>query len=823
MSTPAPPWSGVGDAQTLLDLFVPVLPARHGARDDLRGRPRGLARRPAGPHRAASPATCATACRPGRRRGDHGRQPRRVHDRPPRRLRRARDARVDQPDREGARHRATSCAIPAAVLAIVDEDNRELIDGLRDDCPALREVVVVGRGGAGRPRRLRRANAGRSTSRRRTAAARRHHAHLLHLRAPPGLAKGCMLDHRWWLRCVDIELRLNPKRRGRPDALVPAVLLRRPGGDARVHRPERRHAGGHAPLQRLALLGRRPRARRRRHVDDRLDAGAAAQGRAGPARARPPRATGGRRGRPGQHPPRAGRALRLPVPRQLRQHRGDDQHARAAARRRRDGRLRLDGRRDARVRDPASSTTTTSDVPVGELGEVLDPRRRALPRLPQPPGGDRRGDARRLVPHRRPRAPRRARLLLLPRAQEGHHPPQRRERRRRRDRGRHPLAPEGAGGGGDRRAGRAARRGDQGLRAAGRRRDAARRSRPRRSCATAPSDSRRTRCRATSSTATRTSSARRRCGCRRRRSRRDGDLVAGQLGPGGGSMPTAPDGAPRRCDLLVTQRARAHARRPQRTRLPAAAPSRSAAATSSPSAPSADVSAAYRAARTLDAHGAVVHPGFVESHYHTDAAPDARRRSPTRRTRSARRAATAARSASTAPGSTRSTTTTSTRARCWPASRWCATASRASWSPGPCSTPTPWPTRPPGRRHPRVAVRPVPVGPPRRARRWPTEIDRAPGHDRSARSSCSAASCAATPIPTRSCAATSASTAWARAPTSWRSRPSAAPTKRASALTLHQNFDTEDIDATTTAGSAATPSSISARSAYWARTRRSRT
>jgi 5-methylthioadenosine/S-adenosylhomocysteine deaminase len=32
--------------------------------------------------------------------------------------------------------------------------------------------------------------------------------------------------------------------------------------------------------------------------------------------------------------------------------------------------------------------------------------------------------------------------------------------------------------------------------------------------------------------------------------------------------------------------------------------------------PEREVSASYRAARVLDARGAVVHPGFVESHYH---------------------------------------------------------------------------------------------------------------------------------------------------------------------------------------------------------------
>ena len=80
-------------------------------------------------------------------------------------------------------------------------------------------------------------------------------------------------------------------------------------------------------------------------------------------------------------------------------------------------------------------------------------------------------------------------------------------------------------------------------------------------------------------------------------------------------MPTAPDGAPRRCDLLVTN-ARVLTLDDRRSVYP-----RGAIAVSGRNivavGPERDVLATHRGERTLDAHGAVVHPGLVESHYHT--------------------------------------------------------------------------------------------------------------------------------------------------------------------------------------------------------------
>ena len=76
-----------------------------------------------------------------------------------------------------------------AVLAIVDEDNRELMDGLRGDAPGLRDVVVVaGEEPAGLECLHREARV-RSTSPRRTAAPTTSRTSTTP-RAPPALREG---------------------------------------------------------------------------------------------------------------------------------------------------------------------------------------------------------------------------------------------------------------------------------------------------------------------------------------------------------------------------------------------------------------------------------------------------------------------------------------------------------------------------------------------------------------------------------------------------------------------------------------------------------
>ena len=105
------------------------------------------------------------------------------------------------------------------------------------------------------------------------------------------------------------------------------------------------------------------------------------------------------------------------------------------------------------------------DVP-GELTLRMtgdDPRTGIFSGYLKDPGGDRRGLAGRLVPHRRRGDPGCRRHALFRRPQEEHHSPQRREYRRRRGRGGAPGRWARGPGGGDRGARRAAARGGDGL------------------------------------------------------------------------------------------------------------------------------------------------------------------------------------------------------------------------------------------------------------------------------------------------------------------------------------------------------------------------
>ena len=307
----------------------------------------------------------AEARRPRRR---HARQPAGVHDRAVRHHRQPRHAGLDRADGDGSSMPVTSSrdATP------VGRDRR-------------RAAASDHRGGA-RRRSLAAARASWSTATSRDGLAayenaaepldfatakcraRGHRHRLLHLghdRRAEGLhAASRLVAARHRHRPSPV-----PARLAGPAALLPAVLLCRPGHPAADLARLARHDGRDAPLLGVALLGRRDDLRRDRDPVDRLDPGAAAEGRAGSGRARSPHPPG--------HPCRPaegtacgdGRALRLPLAQPVRQHRRRRDEPRAQPSRRRAGRHRHDGRRAARRDDPARRRRRR-DVPIGEAGEA---------------------------------------------------------------------------------------------------------------------------------------------------------------------------------------------------------------------------------------------------------------------------------------------------------------------------------------------------------------------------------------------------------------------------------------------------------------------
>jgi len=95
-----------------------------------------------------------------------------------------------------------------AIVAVIDAEHRRLIEQLRAECPALREVVVVGEpepdGLSGvaagtRPLRFSASDAARSDI-----------TNVYYTSGTTGPPKGCMVDHEWWLRTVDVLLRRVP-------------------------------------------------------------------------------------------------------------------------------------------------------------------------------------------------------------------------------------------------------------------------------------------------------------------------------------------------------------------------------------------------------------------------------------------------------------------------------------------------------------------------------------------------------------------------------------------------------------------------------------
>jgi len=106
-----------------------------------------------------------------------------------------------------------------ATIVIVESRHRALIDGLRGECPELREVIVVDEnepaglaGCKGKRERLPFAE---------SACEREDVTVVYYTSGTTGAPKGCMLHHGWWLRIVDIDLRMNPEGRERGFCSVP--------------------------------------------------------------------------------------------------------------------------------------------------------------------------------------------------------------------------------------------------------------------------------------------------------------------------------------------------------------------------------------------------------------------------------------------------------------------------------------------------------------------------------------------------------------------------------------------------------------------------
>jgi crotonobetaine/carnitine-CoA ligase len=94
-----------------------------------------------------------------------------------------------------------------AVIAITAVEGSGVIEGLRPDLPALREVIVLS---GHEPNGL--AECVSTAGRVRLAdcrMARRDVATIHYTSGTTGPPKGCMLDHEWWLRLCDVHLRMT--------------------------------------------------------------------------------------------------------------------------------------------------------------------------------------------------------------------------------------------------------------------------------------------------------------------------------------------------------------------------------------------------------------------------------------------------------------------------------------------------------------------------------------------------------------------------------------------------------------------------------------
>ena len=359
-------------------------------------------------------------------------------------------------------------------VIVESDEHRAIVENLRDKLPELEHVWQID-GADGAVSALRDAGAGvddATLEERRTSVHADDLATLIYTSGTTGRPKGCEITHRNLLVRGARRRRhvLGPHGARELDAAVPPARAHlRPRHPVRrdgvpLHdRPLRRHEEAHhraAPLPaRLPALGA---ARVREGLQRR-------QGQGAQRRQGPDLRHGRGDGRLLQRVPRRGRPRRRPAPaaRPVRQARVRQAPGRARREVHGRGLRRLGARRAHRPLLPRhrrpdprglrAHRDQRGDHRQPEPGDQgrhrrqghprhhdrhrrgrRDPRqgRRRVPRLLEQRGGDGRGDRRRLVPHRRPRQPRRGRLPLDHRPQEGAH----------RHRGRQERRPRGARG-----------------------------------------------------------------------------------------------------------------------------------------------------------------------------------------------------------------------------------------------------------------------------------------------------------------------------------------------------------------------------------------
>lgn len=95
------------------------------------------------------------------------------------------------------------------VLAIVGTTQAPLIEQLKPDCPSLKEIIVVD--GVEPNGLMRFEEQAERLDFTKAASKRDDIITVYYTSGTTGAPKGCMLDHGWWLRVIDVDMRLFPR------------------------------------------------------------------------------------------------------------------------------------------------------------------------------------------------------------------------------------------------------------------------------------------------------------------------------------------------------------------------------------------------------------------------------------------------------------------------------------------------------------------------------------------------------------------------------------------------------------------------------------